>query len=154
MPIRGVDLDTRLLVRAHRLVAVSSFAAPEQVHVEPQTEQVQPSLGGLAGLETAFDEEIRTQDTVDGFGSTAGAHNAFQDVEQVFSELKSQGIISHQFSHEGRGELSCRTKGVVSIGDCPAPGSGARLLPLWTGRNGTEFQLGNVGPVGAAKGEV
>ena len=150
--IIGEDLDTRILVRAHRLVAVSSFAALEQVHVEPQTEQVQPGLGGLAALETAFDEEIRAQDTVDGFGSTAGAHNAFQDVEQGFSQLKSQGIVSHQFSHESRGEFGFGTKGFVSIGDCPVQTPGPRHRGLE--ELALRFILDNVVPVGVARDEV
>jgi len=125
-PVRGVDFDACVLVGAHRLFIRPAFASAEGVQVEPQTEQVEPSLGCLATLKTAFDGQVGTQNAVGGFDGTTGANHAFQDVEQFFGQLDGHGVVGQEFSHQSRSEFGLRAESGVTVGDRPVqtPGPG------------------------------
>jgi hypothetical protein len=85
-PVVGVDFDASILVGTHRLIAAPALAALEWMHIEPQTEQIQPGLSRLATLKATLDRQVRTQDAVDCFSGTTGAHHSFQDVEQCLGQ--------------------------------------------------------------------
>ena len=104
----SVDLDPSILVRAQRRRRVSAFAAFEQMHIEPQAEQVEPCLGGGPTLKAAFDRQIGAQNAVDRFGRATGPHDAFQEIEQGFGQLESRRgiravvIAGHVVARDGQ----------------------------------------------------
>lgn len=92
-PIFSAQIDTGQLIGAFS----SPWPAVEFVHVEPEPEEIEKKLSaGLVGGFAAV-VEVGAQNAVDGFGSTAGADDAFEQVEQILRQGVGDGVIGDEF---------------------------------------------------------
>jgi len=95
-PVVRAEINARQLVGT----IASPWTSFEGMQIEPEGKQVEEQLAaGLVGTFAATFEE-GPQHTVDGFGGTTGTDNAFEQGQQILSQLVGDGIVDNELAQQ------------------------------------------------------